>query len=50
MEEIVQCNISLKLLREERMSQRFQPENLVRSAKCYHLIAGECYCCLQVGT
>ena len=29
-EKIVQCNISLKLSRKEKMSQRFQPENLLR--------------------
>ena len=44
-EKIVQCNISLNLSRQERMSQRFQPENLLWSAKCYHLIAGEYDCC-----
>ena len=31
----------LKVIVQETMSQRFQPENLLRSAKCYHLIAGE---------
>ena len=40
-EKIIQCNISSRLSRQERMSQRFQPENLLRSAKYYHMIVVE---------